>query len=190
MGERVATHPDIRGLVSIGSVENGTRVNVAAAASLKKVTMELGGKSPSIVFDDADLAAAAAGTTFGVFYNSGQACVASTRLLVQESIADEFVQQLTRIAEGLRVGAPATDPQLGPLATNAQYRRVIGYLETATSGGSQVAVGGGRPAEAGNRGYYVAPKILTDVARRCASAARRSSGRSCRCSRSPTSRRR
>jgi aldehyde dehydrogenase (NAD+) len=132
-----------------------------AASHRAPVSLELGGKSPNIVFADADLDAAARGTAWGVFSNSGQACVATSRLLVERSVLDEVVERIVAIARSLKVGDP-NDPsvQLGPLASARQHRRVCDYLELAVAEHAQAAVGGS-PLD--GPGYYVEPTVFVGV---------------------------
>jgi acyl-CoA reductase-like NAD-dependent aldehyde dehydrogenase len=164
-GSLLTEHPGIEGISFTGSVATGRRVAAAAGAALKKTVLELGGKSPSIVFADANLDDALRGSVWGVFHNSGQACVASTRLLVQAGIADEFVARLADRTARVRVGDPATDGvHLGPLVSRRQYELVTGYLQTGRDEGATVTVGGGRPPDLAHEpGFYVAPTVFTGV---------------------------
>ena len=164
-GALLIEHPDIEGISFTGSVATGRRVAAAAGGALKKTVLELGGKSPSIVFADADLDEALRGSIWGVFHNSGQACVASTRLLVQRDIADEFVARLVERAGKVRVGDPATrGVHLGPLVSRRQYELVTGYVQVGRDEGASVLVGGGRPAQyASGPGFYVAPTVFAGV---------------------------
>jgi acyl-CoA reductase-like NAD-dependent aldehyde dehydrogenase len=164
-GALLTEHPGIEGISFTGSVATGRRVAAAAGGALKKTVLELGGKSPSIVFADADLDAALRGSLWGVFHNSGQACVASTRLLVQASIADRFVARVVERAGRVRVGDPTRDGvHLGPLVSRRQYDIVTGYLAAGRDEGATVAVGGGRPpGHADGPGFYVAPTVFTGV---------------------------
>lgn len=164
-GALLTEHPGIEGISFTGSVATGRQVAAAAGRALKKTVLELGGKSPSIVFADADLEAALRGSIWGVFHNCGQACVASTRLLVQQSIADEFVARLVQRTRHIRVGDPTDEGvHLGPLVSRRQYEIVTGYLQVGRDEGASVAVGGGRPdAYASRPGYYVAPTVFTNV---------------------------
>jgi acyl-CoA reductase-like NAD-dependent aldehyde dehydrogenase len=160
VGALVAAHPKIQGLSFTGSVETGRKVATLAAPTFKQVVLELGGKAPNIVFADADLGAAARGVVWGVFSNSGQACVATTRLLVERSVCDAVVGRLTELARGLKVGDP-NDPtvHLGPLASERQYGRVSSYLDLAAVE-ARVVIGGGRRD---GPGFYVDPTVLVDV---------------------------
>jgi acyl-CoA reductase-like NAD-dependent aldehyde dehydrogenase len=164
-GAMVTDHPGIQGVSFTGSVATGRVVAAAGGRSLKRVVLELGGKSPSIVFADADLDEALRGTLWGVFHNSGQACVASTRLLVQRSIADSFVARMIEAARRVRVGDPGqAGVHLGPLVSARQYERVNDYLRIGREEGAEVVVGGGRPVDyESGPGYYIAPTVFVGV---------------------------
>jgi aldehyde dehydrogenase (NAD+)/5-carboxymethyl-2-hydroxymuconic-semialdehyde dehydrogenase len=159
VGALVAAHRDIQGIQFTGSVETGRKVAALAAPTFKRVVLELGGKAPNIVFADADLDAVARGTAWGVFSNTGQACVATSRLLVERSVADELVARVVEVARGLRVGDPL-DPtvHLGPLVSERQFERVNSYLELARQE-ARPLVG----ATSHGPGYYVDPTVLVDV---------------------------
>jgi len=165
VGARLAEHPDVRKVAFTGSTEVGKQVMRAAAGNVKKVTLELGGKGANIVLDDADLDLAADGTLFGFLLMSGQACESGTRLLVHESIHDEFVERLVKRASTLTLGDPmnpATD--LGPLISDKQKARVEKYIALGEQAGCKIAFQGkvpGDPALA--EGHWVAPVIFTDV---------------------------
>ncbi|MCR1782360.1 aldehyde dehydrogenase family protein [Nocardioides carbamazepini] len=161
-GALLVEHPGVGGVSFTGSVSTGRAVGEAAGRTLKKATLELGGKSPAIVFDDADLDRAISASVWGVFANAGQICTAGTRLLVQESVAGEVVAALAARAEKVRVGDPfASETHIGPLAFPAQKERVDAYVRDALDGGARRLVG----AESGtpSGGNYVAPTVLTDV---------------------------
>jgi acyl-CoA reductase-like NAD-dependent aldehyde dehydrogenase len=160
-GQALVEHPDVAKISFTGSADTGRRIQAAAAPRLKKVTLELGGKSPNIVFADADLALAAAGAQSGVWNNSGQVCTAGTRVLVERSIHDEFVSAMVEGSKDLRLGG-AFDPatQMGPLISAEQLARVEGYVENGKSQGAQVALGGSRVDA---DGYFFNPTIFTDV---------------------------
>lgn len=143
----------------------GRQINVAAAEKLKHVSLELGGKSPNIVFADADLDAAKNGVISGIFAATGQTCIAGSRLLVQDTIHDEFVSGLVELARSARMGDPMHEStDVGPITTEPQYAKVLDYIAIAKSEGADVALGGraaDRP-ECG-RGRFVEPTILTNV---------------------------
>lgn len=161
-GAALADHPDVDKVTFTGSTEVGRQIVRASAGNLKKVALELGGKSPNIVFDDADLESAVAGSADAVFFNAGQNCVAGARLFAQAGVYDELVAGLAERAAALRVG-PGLDPdsEVGPLVSAEQLERVTGYMNGATEEGATLVAGGGR---LGERGYFVEPTILTDVA--------------------------
>ena len=164
-GSLLTRHPGVQGVSFTGSVATGRAVAAEAGGALKKVVLELGGKSPTIVFADADLDEALRGAIWGVFHNSGQACLAGTRLLVQRSVAGAFVEQLVERAGRVRVGDPFDpDAHIGPLVSERQYDRVVEYLRAGGDEGAELAIGGGRPADReGAPGYYVAPTVFTGV---------------------------
>ena len=163
-GAAVARHPRIGGITFTGSVATGRRIAHAAADTFKKTVLELGGKSPNIVFADADLAAAVEGAVWGVFNNAGQVCVAGTRLLVQRSVAAEFVDNLHRLAVKVRVGDPLdAATHVGPLASAQQHRRVNEYLDIAQGEGARLLLGGRRPAHTNPDGLFVEPTVFTEV---------------------------
>ncbi len=162
-GEELATNPMVDKVAFTGSTAVGRRIMQLAGGTVKKVTLELGGKSPAILCDDADLDMASAGVLFGVFFHQGQACESGTRLFVSERIHDEFVERLVKRTKTLRVGDPsAMESDLGPLIAERQSERVEGYIQSGQEEGAKIVIGGGRP---GNlpKGYYVEPTIFVDV---------------------------
>ncbi|NDZ18917.1 betaine-aldehyde dehydrogenase [Variovorax sp. WS11] len=164
-GAALAAHPGVDKVAFTGSTEVGQHIVRASAGNLKRVSIELGGKSPNIVFADADLDAAVPGSAMAVFANSGQICSAGTRLFIERKIHDEFLERLVAFARGLKVGDPL-DPQtqLGPLVTRAQLDRVRGYLEAGKSQGARLMTGGGGISDAAlAEGYFVAPTVFSDV---------------------------
>ena len=165
VGAHLVTHPQVKAVAFTGSDSTGRHINQQAAQNFKRVMLELGGKSPNVVFEDADLDAACHGVAAGIFNVSGQSCVAGSRLLVQESVYDKFVTKLLDLVKGARMGDPM-DPrtQLGPLSTWAQYKKVLDYIEVAKSEGAKLLLGGvaaTRP-ECG-KGWFIEPTIFTDV---------------------------
>ncbi len=165
VGEPLVTHPKVPRIAFTGGDEGGRRVNVLAAAHFKRVSLELGGKSPNIIFDDANLDRAANGVITGIFSAGGQTCMAGSRLLVQESIHDEFVHKLKAITEKARLGDPSrTDVQVGPVATRPQYEKVMQYIQIAKDEGARCLTGGRSPQgpEYG-AGQFVEPTIFVDV---------------------------
>ena len=162
VGSRLAEHPDIAMIALTGSVRSGRAVAQAEAAPLKRVHLELGGKAPVVIFEDADLAAAATALRTAGYWNSGQECGAACRVLVHESVADEFTKALVDEVSSMVVGEPGAgdDVEIGPLTSKAHFDRVTGYLERAAAEGVRAAVGGGAlPGD----GYFVAPTVLVDV---------------------------
>ena len=160
-GQRLVEHPDI-GLVSLtGDVRTGKLIARNASESLKRVHLELGGKAPMVVFDDADPEAVAEGIKVAGFWNSGQDCTAGTRIIAGPKIYDTLLEQLVPTIEGIKVGDPADgdDVEMGPLITKEQQERVLGFLDRAK--GATVLTGG---SAIGERGYFVQPTIVTDVA--------------------------
>jgi aldehyde dehydrogenase (NAD+) len=161
-GLALAGHPLIGKLAFTGSVDAGRAIAAAAGERLVGVTLELGGKSPNIVFADADVDRAEAGVLNGIFAAAGQTCVAGSRCYVEKGLFDEFLARLKRSAEGIRVGDPL-DPQshVGPIATEPQFRKDISLVDQARGEGAEV-VTGGHPLQPGGEagGYYYAPTIL------------------------------
>jgi betaine-aldehyde dehydrogenase len=162
-GAALVAHPRVAKISFTGSTTTGRGIMTQAAADLKRVGLELGGKSPIIIFPDVDLDRAVEWTMFGAFVNQGQVCTATSRLLLSEEIAPAFLDRLKQRAEALRVG-PGTlpDVQMGPLASQAQYNKVMGYIAAGTAEGARLLTGGGRPANL-NQGYFVAPTVFTEV---------------------------
>jgi aldehyde dehydrogenase (NAD+) len=164
-GRALVRHPGVDKVAFTGSTEAGIAVMKSAADHLAKVTLELGGKSPNIVFEDADLDAAANGVVAGIFAATGQTCVAGSRLLVQRGVHDEIVGRVAERARTIRLGDPL-DPktEMGPIAFLEQLERVASYVGIATTEGATVAVGGERPDEAVvGRGFFFEPTVLTGV---------------------------
>ncbi len=161
-GQRILDHPDVAKVSFTGSTDVGRRVVTSSAASLKRVHLELGGKGANVVFPDADLAAAVAGTAFGIFHNQGQACIAASRLIVHESVAEEFLAGLVALAESIRLGDPkAPDTEMGPLTSPQHRDRVLSYVKVAVDEGGEVLTGGEPPdAPALAGGCYVRPTIV------------------------------
>jgi aldehyde dehydrogenase (NAD+) len=164
-GEPLVTHPDVHMVAFTGGDEGGRKVNTLAAQHFKRVTLELGGKSPNIIFDDADLARAANGVITGIFSAGGQTCMAGSRLLLQESIHDEFVERLVEITRRAKLGDPArSDVQVGPVATRPQFDKVVRYLQIAKAEGATCVAGGNvRTGPEFGCGQFVEPTIFTGV---------------------------
>ncbi|MEV0819970.1 aldehyde dehydrogenase family protein [Nonomuraea rubra] len=160
-GAALAAHPGVDKVAFTGSTEVGKLIVRAAAGNLKKVTLELGGKSPNIVFDDADPALAIEGAANAIFFNHGQCCVAGSRLFVHQSRFDEVVEGVAGIARSIKLGRGLEpDTQMGPLVSDEQLRRVTGLLDSGRDEGARAVAGGARHGE---RGYFVEPTVLTDI---------------------------
>ncbi|PWY94713.1 aldehyde dehydrogenase aldA [Aspergillus sclerotioniger CBS 115572] len=161
-GAAISSHMDIDKVAFTGSTLVGrTILQAAAKSNLKKVTLELGGKSPNIVFDDADIDNAISWANFGIFYNHGQCCCAGSRILVQEGIYDKFVARLKERAAQNKVGDPfSQDTFQGPQVSQLQFDRIMEYIKHGKDAGATVAVGGERH---GTEGYFIQPTVFTDV---------------------------
>lgn len=165
VGSPLVDHPLVRKVSFTGSDTTGRRIGEQAARGVKHVGLELGGKSPNIVFDDADIDAAVNGAVSGIFAATGQTCIAGSRLLVQSSIHDEVVERVVDLSRTARMGDPADpDTQVGPVTTRDQYEKVLSYIAIAESEGAQLRLGGGPAArpECGD-GWFVEPTIFTGV---------------------------
>lgn len=165
VGEAMVTHRDVDVVSFTGSTGVGVRISQLAAPDVKRVCLELGGKSASIVLDDADLATAVPASVQGAMLNSGQTCSAWSRLLVPERLREDAVAMAAEAARGLRVGEPADEETwLGPVASAAQRATVTGFVERASASGARVVTGGvDRPRD---RGHFVSPTVVTDVDQR------------------------
>ncbi len=162
-GDRLVRHPAIR-LVSVtGDTATGKLIAKNAADTVKRVHLELGGKAPMVVLDDADPGTVAEAIKIGGYFNSGQDCTASSRILVSERIYDDVLSSTVAAVEGMTVGDPATDDEIGmgPVISAEQRERVLGFLERAVDAKATVVTGGG---SMGDRGFFVAPTLVTDVA--------------------------
>ena len=165
IGDRLVSHPDIAKVAFTGGDRTGQAVYQSAAAGIKPVTLELGGKSANIVFDDADFDNAVKGVVSGIFAATGQTCIAGSRALVQRSIYDKFVSALVSLASTARMGDPLQrDTQVGPVTTEPQLEKVLNYIQVARDEGATLVLGGERAerAECG-QGWFVEPTIFTDV---------------------------
>jgi len=163
-GAALVAHPHVKKLTFTGSTATGQAILRSAAEHIKSVHLELGGKTPNLIFADADMDQAIAGSLFTAFYNTGQICTSGSRLLVQRSDADRIVEAFVERARKIKVGDPAdASSQLGPLVSQEQYERVTGYIEEGRRGGARLALGGGRPQVPVAGGYYVEPTIFVDV---------------------------
>ena len=163
VGEPLVTHPDVAHVGFTGGDAAGRRIYALAAQHLKTVTLELGGKSPNIVFDDADLDQAVKGVVSGIFAATGQTCQAGSRLLVQDTIHDEFVQRLIDFVKTAKIGDPALlDTQIGPVATRPQFDKIMSYIELAKAEGAKCVLGGRSRPDIGS-GQFIEPTIFTGV---------------------------
>ena len=161
-GAALVDHPDVDKVAFTGSTVVGREIAAKCGRSLKRVTLELGGKSPNIILPDADLDAAVKGSFLGIYENSGQSCNASSRLLVQDEIFDEVIERLAAFAGEAKVG-PGLDPetQFGPLISEEQLGRVAGYIDSGLADGAEAVAGG--PPEGDGGGYFVSPTLFTGV---------------------------
>ena len=163
-GVALASHPRINQLTFTGSVDVGIRVAQMAAQNVVPVVMELGGKSPNIVFADADLDLAAQGVATAIFQNAGQTCSAGSRLLVERKAHGALVDRLAARAKSMRVGPGVSDPDMGPIISKRQLETIEKYVQVGTSEGAHVAAGGARPADPSlGGGYYFQPTLLESV---------------------------
>uniref|UniRef100_A0A7U3YEG2 Aldehyde Dehydrogenase n=1 Tax=Geobacillus sp. (strain Y4.1MC1) TaxID=581103 RepID=A0A7U3YEG2_GEOS0 len=162
-GAALASHPDVDKIAFTGSTATGRLIMQAASKHLKPISLELGGKSPNIVFDDADMDAAISGSLFGIYFAQGQVCAAGSRMFVQETIYDRFVEEFARKAESIRVGHPL-DPatQMGPQVSEEQLNIIERYVEIGKQEGATLVTGGKRKEECGN-GFYYTPTVFADV---------------------------
>ncbi len=164
VGEAIASHPDVDMVSFTGSTRAGKRVSELAAQTVKRVHLELGGKSANIILDDADLdACIAPGVVFGCYLNSGQTCSALTRMLVPRDQQDDIVERVKAAAESVTVGPGASDAQIGPLVSATQRDRVRGYIQKGIDEGARLVTGGVEPPEGLDRGYFVQPTVFADV---------------------------
>lgn len=161
-GAAIVKHPGVDKVAFTGSGETAQVIMRQAADTLKRLTFELGGKSPNIVLADADMAAAAVGAHVGIHLNQGQCCCAGSRLFVEDSVHDAFVERVVELSRSRRVGDPF-DPatEQGPQVDRAQFDKIMGYIEQGRAEGATCATGGGR---VGDRGFFIEPTIFTDVA--------------------------
>ncbi|KAF3796518.1 Betaine aldehyde dehydrogenase 2 [Nymphaea thermarum] len=162
-GAPLASHPLVDKIAFTGSTATGKAIMTAAAQMVKPVSLELGGKSPIIVFEDVDIDKAAEWTMFGVFWTNGQICSATSRLLVQESIAKEFVEKLVNWTKSIKISDPLEEGcRVGPVVSEGQYLKMLNFISTAKSDGATILCGGGRPQHL-SKGFFVEPTIIADV---------------------------
>ena len=161
-GAALTQHSDVDKIAFTGSTEVGKEIVKAAAGNLKRVMLELGGKSPVVIYDDADLDVAVPTAAMGIFVHSGQACIAGSRIFVQRGIYDRVVEGIATVAKSVKLGGPSEDDaHIGPLISQKQLTRVMGFIEEGKSEGIEVVTGGER---IDRKGYFVHPTVLTDVA--------------------------
>ncbi|MGH2401209.1 MAG: aldehyde dehydrogenase family protein, partial [Candidatus Limnocylindria bacterium] len=166
VGEAIAAHPGIDKVAFTGETATGRRIAQAAATTLKRVSLELGGKSPNIVFADADLDAAVIGSLWAIYYSAGQSCEARSRILVQDEVYESFASAFAEGAKGLKVGDPlADDTKVGSLISRAHAERVRGFVEMGTSDGGELLAGGPLSLDDGlDADAFVAPTVIGRVA--------------------------
>jgi betaine-aldehyde dehydrogenase len=167
VGEALASHPGVDKVAFTGETATGRRIAAVAAESLKRVSLELGGKSPNVVFDDADIEAAVVGSLWAIYYSAGQSCEARSRILVQDGAYERFEAAFTQRAAGLRVGDPlASDTQVGSLISREHAARVLGFVESAVEDGGELLTGGAvdaPPAEGLDAEAFVRPTVIGGV---------------------------
>ena len=163
-GQRLVTHPDVDMISLTGDTATGKEIAAAAAQTVKRVHLELGGKAPVVVFDDADLGAVAEAVKLAGFFNSGQDCTAATRIIAGSGVYEKLLAELVPVLGSLKVGNPADDETLdmGPLVSAGQRERVAGYVDRARGYGASVVMGGGANGH-GEKGYFYDPTLVTDV---------------------------
>jgi betaine-aldehyde dehydrogenase len=161
-GEHLAAHQDVRKIAFTGSTAVGRRIVELSAGNVKRVQLELGGKGANIVFADADIEAAVNGSAFAIFHNQGQACIAGSRLILHESVADEFVERFVALAGSIRLGDPLDlATEMGPLTSAAHRDRVLSYVEIAREDGGEILTGGSPPDDPGLAdGFYIRPTVV------------------------------
>lgn len=163
VGVALVKHPDVNKISFTGSTATGKSVMQTASRDLKRVSLELGGKNPIVVFDDVDLDRAAEWVAFGAFVNQGQVCTATSRLVLHKRIADKFLARLKKLSRSIVVGDGMEEGvQMGPLVSSAHYDKVTGYIDAGKSAGAKVLTGGDRPSHL-NTGYFVNPTVFTGV---------------------------
>lgn len=163
VGQAIVDHPDVDKLAFTGSVPTGARLMAAAAKDVKTVSLELGGKSPFVIFGDSDIEKAVEWIMFGIFWNQGQVCSATSRVLVERSLYPALLERLVAEAKKIKIGNGLDQGTLlGPLVNEQQYRKVLGFIDRAVADGATLRCGG--KAKGFDKGYFVAPTILTDVA--------------------------
>jgi aldehyde dehydrogenase (NAD+) len=161
VGEGLVQHPDVDKVTFTGSPGVGRGIMRGAASNFKRVTLELGGKSANLIFDDANVDAAVRAAASGIFFNTGQVCSAGSRILAQRKVYDEVVDKLVKRAKSMRVGNPAAaETNMGPLVSAKQMETVLKYVDVGKTEGATLATGGER---LGDKGYFVSPTVFADV---------------------------
>ncbi|WP_042143163.1 aldehyde dehydrogenase [Paucisalibacillus sp. EB02] len=165
VGDYLVTHKDVNKVAFTGSTPTGRDIMEKASSTLKRLTLELGGKSPSIIFEDADLEAAVAGSIFGIFFNTGQSCEARSRLFVHEAIYDEFMEQFVSRTQKLKLGDPFDKAtHVGSIISRSQLEKIDGYVQSARVDGATILTGGKEmKIEGFENGYWYEPTIIADV---------------------------
>ena len=165
VGQRLVTHPEVDMISLTGDTATGKDIAAAAAQTVKRVHLELGGKAPVVVFDDADLDAVSEAVKLAGFFNSGQDCTAATRIIAGSGVYENLLSTLVPAVQSLKVGNPADadDLDMGPLVSASQRERVAGYVDRALGYGASVAIGGGGNGHGGGRGFFYDPTVVTDV---------------------------
>jgi betaine-aldehyde dehydrogenase len=162
-GQALVEHPDVRMVSLTGSTETGKRIMATAAATLKRVHLELGGKAPVIVFDDADVELMTSKATVAAWFNTGQDCTAATRVYVAQSQYNHALEAIVEAMRGVKLGLPHEEGvQMGPLISDRQRQRVLGFLERARASGAKIVTGGGIP-KAFEQGYFIEPTVVVDA---------------------------
>ncbi|KAE9610051.1 hypothetical protein Lal_00006631 [Lupinus albus] len=162
-GAPLASHPDVDKIAFTGSSATGSKIMTAAAQLVKPVSLELGGKSPIVVFEDVDIDKAVEWTLFGCFWTNGQICSATSRLIVHESIATEFLNRLVKWAKNIKISDPFEEGcRLGPVVSEGQYEKILKFVSNAKSEGATILTGGSRPEHL-KKGFFIEPTIITDV---------------------------
>lgn len=161
IGEKLCKHPDVKKIAFTGSTATGRHIMKTAADTVKKVTLELGGKSPNIVFADADLDKAVKDIAYGIFYNSGEVCCAGSRIYVQDTVYEEVLSKFKEYAESLKVGNPFDEDTFqGAQTSKKQMEKILSFVDIGTKEGARVVTGGKR---AGKKGYFIKPTIFADI---------------------------
>lgn len=164
-GAALAAHKGVDKVAFTGSTEVGKKVMVAAAQNLKRVSMELGGKAPNIIFADADIDLAVQGAVTAIFFNQGEVCCAGSRLYIDDRVHDEFIEKFSRVAKAIKVGDPLdAATQMGAQVSLEQHEKVIGYIESGVKAGAKIAAGG-KSLRSTLGGYFMEPTIFTDTSK-------------------------